>query len=414
LERLQVYTLSIDFSLAFRNIVRQRRRSAVAIGAVSVGIAALVIATGFIEWIFEDFRESSIQAQLGHLQIVRPGYHDAGKADPYRFLLPETIPAFDLQKAGPKIKTIAARLSFSGLISHGDATLSFIGEGVSPKPESLFARGLAFSSGANLDADDRKSVILGEGLARNLGVTVGDKVILVANTATGATNAVEVTVKGLFFTVTKAYDDAALRLPLSTTQQLLRTKGAHVWVVLLEKTSDTEVALEQIRARLLTQTMEVVPWYTLATFYKNTADLFTKQIQGIRVIIALIILLSISNTMTMSVIERIGEIGTSMALGVRRMGILRQFLIEGFLLGCIGGVVGLLVAIGLAMLISAIGIPMPPPPGMAHGYTGAILLTPRMFVDALILAIVTTVTASLYPAWTASRKQIVDALRFNR
>ena len=65
-------------------------------------------------------------------------------------------------------------------------------------------------------------------------------------------------------------------------------------------------------------------------------------------------------------------------------------------------------------MVSAIGIPMPPPPGMSHGYTGAILVTWKIAVEAFILAVGTTLAASVYPAWTASRKQIVDALRHSR
>ena len=85
----------LDFNLAFRNVVRQRRRSTIAVGAVTFGITALILANGFIEWIFLDFRESTIKSQLGHLQIVRPGYHDAGKANPYAFLLPDAIPELE-------------------------------------------------------------------------------------------------------------------------------------------------------------------------------------------------------------------------------------------------------------------------------------------------------------------------------
>ena len=407
-------TIWLDLSLAYRNIVRQRRRSAVAIGAISFGITALIVASGFIEWIFMDFRESTINAQLGHLQIVKPGYHDSGKADPYAFLLPNEVPQLGDAGNASTIKVVAPRLSFSGLISHGDATLSFIGEGVEPDAEAAFGNGLQISSGSNLVADDRKSVIVGEGLARNLGVTVGDTVVLLANTATGGTNAVELSVRGLFSTVTKAYDDAALRIPIETARTLLRSNGSHVWIVLLNKTADTDRVMASLQARLGNQGMEVVPWYQLAEFYNKTAQLFTKQIQGIKLIIAMIILLSISNTMTMTVIERIGEIGTAMALGVRRSGILRLFLSEGLLLGCFGGVVGVLTGVGMAALISSIGVPMPAPPGMAHGYIGEVLVTPRIAVEALLLAIATTLLASIYPAWKASRQAIVDALRFNR
>jgi putative ABC transport system permease protein len=404
----------LDFSLAFRNVVRQRRRSGVAVGAVAFGIAALIIASGFIEWIFMDFREATIHSRIGHVQISRPGYHDAGKADPYAFLLPDSVPELSMPDQASRIKTVAPRLSFSGLISHGDATLSFIGDGVSPHEEVAFQHGLQISEGKNLSADDPKGIIVGEGLGRNLGIKVGERVVLVANTASGGTNAVEVTVRGVFTTVTKAYDDAALRMPIGTARELLRTQGAHVWVLLLNDTADTDGVLSSLRQRLPKDQFDVVPWYKLADLYNKTETLFTKQIQGIRLIIALIIMLSISNTMTMNVLERIREIGTCMALGARRSGILRQFLSEGILLGFIGGVVGVLAGVALATVISAIGIPMPPPPGMSHGYTGEILVTWDIALKSLLLAVATTLVASVYPAWRASRNQIVDALRHNR
>ncbi len=315
---MTVQTIWLDFSLALRNVLRQRRRSAIAIGAVAFGITALIVASGFIEWIFMDFRESTINSQLGHLQIVRPGYHDAGKADPYAFLLPDAIPQLETPDELRRIKAVAPRLSFSGLVSHGDATLSFIGDGVSPQDEAVFGKGVQITAGKNLSADQPLAVIMGEGLARNLGVKVGDKVVLLANTASGGTNAVELTVLGLFATVTKAYDESALRVPIAAARTLLRTKGSHLWVVLLNETSDTDSMLARLRNQLQQDKFEVVPWHQLADVYNKTASLFTKQIQGIQLIIALIILLSISNTMTMSVIERISEIGTSMALGIKR------------------------------------------------------------------------------------------------
>jgi putative ABC transport system permease protein len=401
-------------SLAARNIVRQKRRSAVAIGAIAFGITALILATGFIEKIFENFREETIHSQLGHLQIVKPGYHDAGKANPHAFLLPEAIPQLQGPNDARTVKAIAPRLSFSGLISHGAATLSFIGDGVSPQDEAAFGDALQISSGKNLAPGEPRTVIVGEGLARNLGIKVGDKVVLMANTTSGGTNAVEVTVQGLFSTVSKPYDDSALRLPLATARELIRTKGSHVWIVLLNDTRQTDAMLAKLQGQLPKDQFEVVPWSRLSDFYNKTATLFTRQIQGLRLIIALIILLCISNTMIMSVLERTGEIGTAMALGVKRGGVLRQFIGEGVLLGCTGGIIGLVVGVALAYIISAIGIPMPAPPGKTHGFMGGVLVTWPMCVQAFAVAVLTTLLASLYPAWKASRMQIVDSLRHNR
>ncbi|MEO6749465.1 MAG: FtsX-like permease family protein, partial [Casimicrobiaceae bacterium] len=124
-----------------------------------------------------------------------------------------------------------------------------------------------------------------------------------------------------------------------------------------------------------------------------------------------IIVLSIANTMTMAVAERTSEIGTAMALGARRTRILHQFIAEGVLLGLLGGLAGLAIGLALAPAISAVGIPMPRAPGMAHGHIAGILVTPRMGIEVLALAFVTALLASIYPAWKASRMLIVDALR---
>jgi putative ABC transport system permease protein len=74
----------------------------------------------------------------------------------------------------------------------------------------------------------------------------------------------------------------------------------------------------------------------------------------------------------------------------------------------------LVTGIALAQIISAIGIPMPPAPGMTRGFTGQILVTPGLAVSSASLALVTSVIATLYPSWKASRMAIVDALRHNR
>jgi putative ABC transport system permease protein len=116
----------------------------------------------------------------------------------------------------------------------------------------------------------------------------------------------------------------------------------------------------------------------------------------------------------MSVLERTGEIGTSMALGIKRAQILAQFVGEGAIIGVLGGVAGVVLGLVLAFAISAIGIPMPPPPGMARSFIGEVRVTASLVVEAFGLGLLTTLAASLYPAWKASRMEIVNALRHNR
>jgi putative ABC transport system permease protein len=401
------------YLIALRNLARHRRRSAFALLAIAFGTLAMLLAAGFIESNLRFGRESTIHSQLGHLQVTRRGFREHGGADPYGYLLSTGVTTVDPIRTLPHVTAVGARLAFSGLASHGDATISFLGSGIDPAAERGLGDALRFSAGSNLAAGDTDAAVLGQGLADQLGVGVGDVLTLVANTREGAINAVEVKVKGVFSSITKAYDDAALRIPLVEAQKLLRTNGAHVLVVLLDDTAATGEAASALRSRL-PPSYEIATWQDLADFYNKTSALFARQVGFMRVVIAFIIVLAIVNTMTMAVAERTGEIGTAMALGTKRFRVLHQFIAEGALLGLLGGAIGLAAGLLLAPAISAIGIPMPRAPGMAHGHVAGIVVTPGMALGSLALALVTALIASAYPAARASRLAIVDALRHNR
>lgn len=405
---------SPNISLALRNVVRHKRRSFIAVLSICIGITSLLLAGGFIEWNLRFGRESTIHSQLGHIRLFKNGYLDAGQADPSAFLFPLEDKDLSRLLAVPGVKVVAPRLSFNGLVSHGEATVSFIGEGVAPLQEKEISRSVTITDGVDMRADDAKGIVVGQGLAANLGVVPGDVVVLMVNTVDGRVNAAEVRVVGLFATVTKAYDDSALRVPISLAHQLLRASGAHSYAVLLEETEQTSGVVKRLEEMFKGSGLAVVPWSDLADFYNKTAELFGKQVDVVRLIIALIIMLSIANSLMMSVMERTAEIGTMMALGQTRQGVLSLFLMEGAFLGIFGGVSGIFLGWLSGMGISAIGIPMPAPPGMAFGYTAEISVTWWMVVQSFVMAVLTSLVASFYPAWKASRMQIVDALRHSR
>ena len=115
----------------------------------------------------------------------------------------------------------------------------------------------------------------------------------------------------------------------------------------------------------------------------------------------------------MSIFERIGEFGTLMALGDRSGNVFRLILAENVLLGLLGGIAGALLGVGLAYLLSAIGIPMPPPPNSNSGYIATIRVDPLTVASAIVIGFIATVIAALLPARRVSRIPIVDALRQN-
>lgn len=404
-----------DLLIAVRNLARNRRRALSALFTVAVGVIALVLADGFTQWIFWAMREGIIQSQLGHIQVMRPGYLSAGAANPYAYLLPENLPQRRAIESTSGIHLVAPRLAVAGLISHGETTVAFVADGVDPQKEAQLSKALRIVGGHYLSSLTAKEVVLGRGLARSLDVRPGATVALLATASGGGINAVEAKVAGIFVSDNQAYDDSALRLPIGLAQSLLRVNGAHAWLVLLNDTERTDDYLAQFRARFPASAnkLEFVPWYQQADFYNKTVALFSKQMNVLRLIIGCIIVLSISNMLVMNVLERTGEIGTLLAIGFKRKKILHLFAIEGVLIGLVGASLGLIAGYGLAELISAIGIPMPPPPGMGQGYTGEIRITLNVMMTAFLIAFITTALAGLYPAWKASRLQIINALRHN-
>jgi putative ABC transport system permease protein len=404
-----------DLLIAARNLTRNRRRALMALLTVSMAVIAMVLADGFAQWIFWAMREGTIQSQLGHIQVVRLGFNRAGAANPFAYIIPRSAPERQTIEKTPGVKLVAPRLSVTGLISHGDTTVAFIADGVDPGKEAELSKAFRIVKGHNLSSAQGLEVVLGRGLARNLGVEPGATVALLSTTASGGVNAVEAKVAGLFISASQAYDDSALRLPIGLAQSLLRVDGAHMWLVLLEKTERTDSYLTQFRERFPVKSnhLEFVPWYERADFYNKTVALFSTQMGVLRAIIGIIIVLSISNILVMNVLERTGEIGTLLAVGFKRSKVMQLFVVEGVMLGLIGGAAGVLIGYGLAELISTIGIPMPPPPGMEEGYTGKIRITLPVLATAFAIAFITTALAGLYPAWKASRLNIINALRHN-
>jgi putative ABC transport system permease protein len=126
-----------------------------------------------------------------------------------------------------------------------------------------------------------------------------------------------------------------------------------------------------------------------------------------------LVLLSVTNSVNMSVFERVGEFGTMMALGNRSASVFELIVTESFILGLVGGLLGVLFGVLLALGISAVGIPMPPPPNANLGYTARVQIIPSSLLGAFTIGFLATVLASILPGKRVSRTQVVEALKHN-
>ncbi|HSE41535.1 MAG TPA: ABC transporter permease, partial [Acidobacteriota bacterium] len=211
----------LSLAVAARNLFRHRVRSIIAFSALVFGVVSLLLSGGFIDWIYWALRESTIQNLIGHIQAVRPGYYKKGVADPFVYLLPENSKELETIQANKHVKTVTPRLIFGGLISLGENTISFLGQGVIPEKETDVSEAFVILKGNTLTSDDPKGVILGQGLAENMQAEPGDNVVFVTTNESGGINAVEGHVRGIFSTMTKPFDDAALRMPITLARELL-------------------------------------------------------------------------------------------------------------------------------------------------------------------------------------------------
>jgi len=408
-----VPVLYTEIKLAWLNLVRERKRTLISLAAIVVGVVGFLLAGGFIDWIFWAIRESAIDNGLGHIQISAKGYRDAGQADPNAYMLPTNGSQKDAIARLPDVVAVSPRLMVSGLVSHGEITVPFAGEAVEPAVDARISKDIAVD-GEPLDAASPKGVILGRGLAHALNVKQGDTLAFITTGASGGMSGVEGIVRGVYSTGVKAFDDVAVRMPLALGQQLMRTQRVHLWVVGINDTAHTQAVANAIAPILAGSDKEMRTWLQLSDFYRKTVTLMSRQMLVVAVLIAIILVLGIANLLTMSTLERTGEIGTMLALGTPRSSVLRMHFMEGLLLGLAGAIAGLAIGGLLAAVISWIGIPMPPPPGRDTGYRAEILLSLPIILDAVALALASAAVAGAYPAWKASRMPIVDALRFNR
>lgn len=398
------------YKFALRNIFRQRVRSAVTLAAIVFGVVGLILSGGFVQDIFVQLGEAIIQSETGHVQVFREGFREKGSRQPERYLIDDPKSIASMIAKEPLVSEVSTRLSFSGLLNNGKRDLAIVGEGVEPDKEARLGSFLKMLAGRQLADSDLFGTTIGQGVAHSLGLKIGDRVTLLMNTTGGALNTIDVEVVGIFQSFSRDFDARAIRIPLAAAQELMATPGGNLLVVTLHRTADTDVAQERIKA-LLPAGLEARSWKQLSDFYEKTLQLYDRQFGVLQLIILVMVLLSVANTVNMSAFERMGEFGTLQALGNTRRDVFRLIVMENVFLGLMGGALGAVIGIVLALLISAIGIPMPPPPSANTGYTAMIRLDAGIVASAFLIGVVAASLAAIFPARRVSRTEVVEALR---
>ncbi|MFI5304549.1 MAG: ABC transporter permease [Nitrospiria bacterium] len=463
------------FKIAFRNIFRNVRRSLMTVSAIAVGAMAMLLFGEFISQIVLGLQTQVVEQgghlaifRNGYFNFGA-GNPAAFGISNYKSVLEFIREDPELKKMSVIVTPTVNLFGIAGNFE-GGASQTFFGQGVVPSDYRKMRLWDEYKLMNNvprpdpgLSDEDESRGIIGVGVARILGLCEALKLTdkpdcplqpkaaeaqtgsrpvrdfsalverdhevnfnetsrslprldLLAGTASGAPNVVSFYVSRATPMGIRELDDRFIGLHINLAQQLLYGRGEHQAVsivIQLHQTEDMAKARGRIENLIREKglDLEVRDLLELQPFYKQVIGMFRSIFSFIATIMGVIVLFTVVNTMTMSVMERTNEIGTLRALGVRRRGIRVQFLVEGGLLGLIGSTAGLILSSIVAQLINHSGLTWLPP-GQASSIPLRVLTTGNgvlMFMVWIGLGLLATVAAFI-PANRAARMQVVDAL----
>lgn len=401
------------FALAWRNLVRQKRRTFLMGAVVAFGFAAFALAGGFVAQSFEGLKEGTIRS-VGHLQVVDRRALAGNEEATLEFGLKDAGRARAIAARMPGVDAVLPRIEFVGLATNGTKSVPYLGLGVDPGPEqSSSLAGELVVAGRYISSPDGPDVVLGTGLASALGVKTGDTITLMATTPDGSLNAVDAAVSGLVDVRIKELNDRYLAGGIGLVSRLLETSETVSKLVIFVKKGVDENRIAPRLERALVDAgfpVAVRRWKDLAVFYGQVRLLYIGIFGFVGGVLIVIVILSAAIVMTMAATERTREIGTLRAIGTRPAGIQKMFLAEGAVLAIAGCVAGALIALLVRAVLNASGLILPPPPGATHGMPINVRFYPLAYAAGVATMVLTMLVASWFPARRASRIPIVDAL----
>lgn len=400
----------ILFRLAWRNLWRNYRRTLIMLGAITVGVWAMIFMTAVMRGMVDDMLFRAVRNLPGHVQIHHTRYRD----DP-TILNSMPAPNQELRQAlqQPEVVKWSARVRVPAVITSEYDTRGATLVGIDPKQE----RGLSFIAdsivlGRLLQSADDDGLVVGQRMLDNLDTALNRRVVVMSQDPDNEIIDRGFRIVGVFSAELESIEQEFIFTGRKTAQSMLNmNKNISEIAVLGNDYRDVSAVLELLRREQPEQ--EVLPWYEL-DLYLGT---MLSTMDGFVLIWVIVIFLALSfglvNTLVMAVFERVREIGLMQALGMRPAMILMQVLIETFLLLLLGLAAGNLLAIFSVIALSN-GIDLSIISEATEMMGVANVLYPSLRIQDVLLAntvvIVLGLLAGLSPAYRAARYQPVEAI----
>jgi len=403
--------------IALRNIGRNSRRSILSATATAIATMAMVAMAAYVNGLSADMRGNVADLVTGHVQVRAAGFERYEQLNPLHLRIQRYPDLLALLEAEPEVAAAVARLSLPVGIFRGEENVGAQVMGVDVERERSFMRVDRIVASGRLPNAGAAEAVVGRGLARKLGVGIGDRITLLSGTMRRSSNALTVTIVGLAAFPVSSMDELRLVLPLDRAIALARMDDSVTEILVKAKDEGRIPALERRLETMLAgggwADLEARTWseanYLLSFF--EMADMVYFIMSLIFFLLASTVLV---NTTMMVVFERTREIGTVGALGMKGGEIVRMFLLEAFALAAIGALAGVILGLAIAVPLSLFGINMGAlVQGMSFEVSNVVFARPKPLGTALIFvyAVAISCAAAYLPARRAARIRPVEALR---
>ena len=404
--------ISKFFSIAYRNLVRNGRRTGLTALAVALGLVVVMAMSSLVEGMVSSMVADNIRMSSGHLQIRDESYQVDKLSLLSRDLLQDGEAWAAQVEALPEVQSAAPVLWIGGLLGTAQESVGIELVGIDPDDAFHAPIREGITAGEFLKSDDRARILIGQGLADEMGITVGRRVSVAASNANGLSQEGIFTVVGLVDTGFPSIDQHRVILPLAQAQSFSRV-GNRVSSIILMLQDQEDTA--HVATMLAGPDTQVLTWEELNRLILESVEnglIFYYVLYGI---VFLVVAVLIANTLLMSVFARAREIGILSSFGMNRGEITLLFLIEGILLALLGIALGWVLGLGVVAYMTYVGFSIPADTaalieGFAFRTTMYGAFAPAQYVIFSLLLLVIVSLVSLYPASFAAKMEPVEAL----
>ncbi len=408
------------FKLAIRNLRRYRRRTLLTSILITLGVVAVLLFIS-VSGSFKAMMTGQItDSMLGHLQIHKKGYLASIDSLP----LDRNLKGSQLNKvkeildSNTDVEAYSMRIKLGAMFSNFKETTNIRLNAVNPKQELQTVPMLLdrIINGKKEGLLVKGEILVPELIAKGMKVKIDDTIVLVATNKDGSVNGQPFVVRGILEGISGPGGRDGI-IHIDDARSLLRIEDKEVSEIAL-RLNDIE-EMDQVYSRTMAlfgpiknkmdkPVFEIHTWQKLSPFF-NIARMIDLMTLFIKVMLVAIVLVSIMNVMIMAVFERINEIGTIAAIGTVPNKILSLFIVEGFLLGLFGTLIGVIISLIAIAGMNVVQL------SFDFGRQKGLLLAPTIgmgdVITVAVIVIFISVLASLQPAWKAARMDPITALR---